>query len=114
MTHGGMAYGAAAVAARQFGASLVSPLSAAKGSISETFRKYPHLQEVLPAMGYSDLQRKELQETINAVQCDIVLNASPIDIAAILKLRHPVKRVRYELDCPELEKALRQRLEVRA
>lgn len=111
LTHGGMPYGAGVKAAEMFNAAeMVSPVSFAVGSIRETFRKYPHLLDVLPAMGYSEQQRKELQETINAVDCDLVLIATPIDLGAILQIKHPVKRVRYELECPGLKAALMRRL----
>lgn len=111
LTHGGMPYGAGVKAAEKFNAGeIVSPVGFAVGSIRDTFRKYPHLLDVLPAMGYSEQQRKELQETINAVDCDLVLIATPIDLGAILQIKHPVKRVRYELECPELKAALMRRL----
>ena len=61
-------------------------------------------------MGYSEKQRDELEQTINAVDCDLVLVATPIDLASIVKIRKPSVRVRYELSCPELEKALMARL----
>ncbi len=111
LTHGEMPYGAGAVAARANGAKqLVSPVGSAVGSMADTFRKYPHLKDVLPAMGYSEKQRDELEQTINAVDCDLVLVATPIDLASIVKIRKPSVRVRYELSCPELEKALMARL----
>jgi predicted GTPase len=98
LTHGGMAYGAGVVAARRFGAAeLVDPRPYAVGSIAETFENYPHVEELLPAMGYSDEQVAELEQTINAVDCDLVLAATPIDLRRLIDVRHPVDRVRYEL-----------------
>jgi len=98
LTHGGMAYGAGVVAARRFGAAaLVDPRPYAVGSIAETFEKYPHIVDLLPAMGYGDGQVAELEETINAVDCDLVLAATPIDLRRVIEVRHPVDRVRYEL-----------------
>ncbi len=98
LTHGGMPYGAGVVAARRFGAAeLVDPRLYAIGSIAATFEKYPHIGNLLPAMGYGDEQVAELEETINAADCDLVLIATPIDLRRIIEVRHPVDRVRYEL-----------------
>ncbi len=100
LTHGEMPYGAGVVAARQWGAAeLVDPRPYAVGSIRTTYEKYPHMTRLLPAMGYSDLQRHELEETINAVPCDLVLVATPVDLARIVKLNKPAVRVTYEIEC---------------
>ena len=113
LTHGGMAYGAGVVAAHRFGAAeLVDPRPYAVGSIAETFEAYPHIEELLPAMGYSDEQVAELEQTINAVDCDLVLAATPIDLRRLIDVRHPVDRVRYELQVigrPTLEEILKER-----
>jgi predicted GTPase len=115
LTHGGMAYGAGVVAARRFGAAeLVDPRPYAVGSIAETFEKYPHVEELLPAMGYGDEQIAELEETINAVDCDLVLVATPIDLRRLIDVRHPVDRVRYELQVigrPTLKEILTEQFE---
>jgi predicted GTPase len=98
LTHGGMPYGAGVVAARRFGAAeLVDPRPYAVGSIARTFKQYSHIGALLPAMGYGDEQVAELEETINAVDCDLVLTATPIDLRRLVDVRHPVDRVRYEL-----------------
>ncbi|MCK4367825.1 MAG: GTPase [Thermoplasmata archaeon] len=98
VTHGDMEYGAGTIAARRFGASeMVDPRPHAVGSIKETLKKYPHLGNLLPAMGYTDQQIKELEETINAVDCDVVVSGTPIDLRRILSVDKPVVRVRYEL-----------------
>jgi len=98
VTHGGMPFGAAKKAAEQFGAAVVAdPRVVAVGSIKATFQKYPHLGTALPAMGYSDQQVNELEQTINAVDCDTVLFATPIDLGSLLKIDKPAVRVRYEL-----------------
>ena len=111
LTHGGMAYGAGVEAAKKFNAKeILSPREFAVGSIRTIFQEFPHILDVLPAMGYSEEQRRDLQETINAVDCDLVLIATPIDLGAILQIKHPVKRVRYELECPELKEVLLKRL----
>jgi predicted GTPase len=98
VTHGEMAYGAGHVAARKNGAaSIVDPRRYAVGSIKETFEKYPHITEVLPAMGYGRKQMEELETTINAADCDLVLIGTPIDLGSLLKINKPAMRVRYEL-----------------
>lgn len=99
LTHGEMAYGAGVVAANRYrAAALVDPRPYATGSIQKTFEKYPHLWRVLPAMGYSDAQRHELEETIKRVPCDMVLVATPIDLARTIKLEKPSVRVSYEIE----------------
>lgn len=98
LTHGEMTFGAAHVAARQFGAAeMVDPRPYAIGSIKGTFEKYSHLTEILPAMGYGATQVSELQQTINAVDCDLVLIGTPIDLERLLKIDKPAMRVSYEL-----------------
>jgi len=112
LTHGEMPYGAGVVAARQWGAAeLVCPAPFAVGSIRGTYEKYPHLANLLPAMGYSDMQRHELEETINRVPCDLVLIATPIDLARVIHISKPSLRVTYEVEeltHPKLEEILAQ------
>jgi predicted GTPase len=99
LTHGEMAYGAGVVAANRYHASaLVDPRPYAIGSIQKTFEKFPHLWRVLPAMGYSDTQRHELEETIKRVPCELVLVATPIDLARTIRLDKPSVRVGYEVE----------------
>ena len=99
LTHGEMPYGAGIVAANHYGAAkLVDPRPFAVGSIKATFDKFPHLGKLLPAMGYSENQRHELQETIRRVPCDLVLVATPIDLARTIHLDKPSIRVRYEVE----------------
>ncbi len=99
LTHGEMAYGAGVVAAKRFGAAeIVDPRPYAVGSIIETFEKYPQTGPLLPAMGYGERQIEELEQTINATPCDLVIVATPIDLRRVLKrIAHPMDRVRYEL-----------------
>ncbi|MHC4269499.1 MAG: cyclic 2,3-diphosphoglycerate synthase [Planctomycetota bacterium] len=98
LTHGGMSYGAAVIAARQYGSSkLVDPRPFAIGSIKETFNKYPGINNLLPAMGYSQEQIHELEETINQADCDTVITGTPIDIGKIIKINKPIVRAKYEL-----------------
>ncbi|HVP91692.1 MAG TPA: cyclic 2,3-diphosphoglycerate synthase [Terriglobales bacterium] len=99
LTHGGMKYGAGIVAARKYGAAqIIDPRPFAVGSIKKTFEKYRHLDDVLPAMGYGEKQTRELAETIEAVDCDLVVSATPIDITRVIKVRKPILRVGYELE----------------
>jgi predicted GTPase len=99
LTHGEMPYGAGVVAARNWGAAeLVDPKPFAVGSIRGTFERFPHLEHLLPAMGYSVMQRHELEETINRVPCDLVLIATPIDLARVIKINKPSLRVTYEVE----------------
>lgn len=99
LTHGEMTYGAGHVAARKHGVSeIVDPRPFAVGSIRDTFEKYTHVREVLPAMGYGDKQMSELEQTINATDCDVVMIGTPIDLGRLLKINKPAVRVTYELD----------------
>jgi predicted GTPase len=105
LTHGGMAFGAGIIAARKYGAKeLVDPRLHAVGSILEVYTKFPHLGAVLPAMGYSEEQIKELEMTLNGADCDVVVVGTPIDLGRLLKLNKPVVRVRYRIE--ELDEKL--------
>lgn len=98
-THGGMDFGAGVIAARQYGvAELVDPRPFVKGEIAETFRRYPHLDRVLPAMGYGQQQLADLEATIAATDCEVVLVATPIDLGRMITIDKPWLRVTYELD----------------
>jgi predicted GTPase len=98
LTHGEMSYGAGVVAACQYGAAgQADPRPYAVGSIRATFERFPHLKGLLPAMGYSEAQRRELEETINHTPCDLVLVATPIDLARLLRLNKPSLRIGYEV-----------------
>lgn len=99
VTHGGMAYGAAALAAKRFGAAeLVDPRPYAVGSIATAFKKSPHLKDVLPAVGYSDQQLADLAATIAAVPCDVVLIGTPIDLGHVISISQPTVRVTYGIE----------------
>ena len=99
LTHGGMTFGAGIVAAKRFGASeIVDPRPYATGELKATLEKYPDLDRLLPAMGYGDVQLRELEAALNAAPADVVLAATPIDLTRILTLTKPVVRVRYELE----------------
>ena len=113
LTHGGMAYGAGWVAAKRFGAAeIVDPRPYAVGSIRETYAKYPTTGAVLPAMGYGETQIRELEETINRADADLVIIGTPIDLRRVIKIDKPSDRVRYELQVigtPTLEDLLKEK-----
>ncbi len=105
-THGGVGYGAGYIAAVENGAKeIIDPRPFAVGSIVETFKKYTHLSKVLPAMGYGKEQIKELEETINRCDADIVVSGTPIDLNRIINVNKPIVRVRYGVG-KETEKEL--------
>ncbi len=114
LTHGGMSFGAGVLAARTHGAAqLIDPRPQAVGSIAEAFRKYPHIGPVLPAMGYHPPQIRELEATIAAIDCDLILFATPIDLPRLLSIRQPTLRVRYayrDHGTPTLAEVLAARL----
>ena len=98
LTHGEMAYGAGYIAARRFGAKeIVDPRPFAVRSIAATYVKYPKTGPILPAMGYGDAQTKDLEETINNSDVDLVIIGTPIDLSRVMKIKKPFQRVRYEL-----------------
>ncbi len=110
LTHGDMKFGAGVVAALRLGAGeLVDPRPWARGRLAETFEKYPDIGTLLPAMGYGDEQKADLEATINAVECDVVVIGTPIDLSRIIKINKPTVRVGYELQeigSPNLEQVL--------
>jgi len=98
LTHGEMTIGAGVVAAQRFGAkTIVDPRPFLRGSLIDTFKKYPGIGTLLPAMGYGEKQTRDLEATINATDCDAVIIATPIDLRRLVKLNKPATRVTYEL-----------------
>ncbi|MEN4041264.1 MAG: cyclic 2,3-diphosphoglycerate synthase [Anaerolineaceae bacterium] len=98
LTHGEMAYGAGWVAARRFNAAeIVDPRRYAVRSIQDTYQKYPGTGAILPAMGYGEEMTRDLEETINKADVDLVISATPVDLTRIIKVNKPMQRVRYEL-----------------
>jgi len=99
LTHGGMSFGAGVLAATQQGAGeFVDPRPYAVGTIQQTFARYPHIGNLLPAMGYGAAQVRELEDTINRVPCDVVLIATPVDLGRIIAIKQPTCRVTYHLE----------------
>lgn len=118
LTHGQMAYGAGVLAARRHGArALADPRPHAQGSLRETFSAYPHLERVLPAQGYSPEQLKDLEATIEATPCDVVVVATPIDLSRLIRISRPVVRVTYkveEIGFPTLDSVIKEFLQEKA
>ncbi len=116
VTHGGMGYGAGYLAAKQFGAQqIIDPREFAVGSITATYKKYSMTGMVLPAMGYTDKQIKELEETINRTPCETVVIGTPIDLGRVLKINKPFVRVTYELEeisKPDLAQVIQDKLKI--
>ena len=114
LTHGGMAYGAGLVAAERFGAAdIVDPRPFAVGTLKEVFQLYPHIERVLPALGYSQEQVRDLEATINNAPCDLVLFSTPIHLCRLLSCNKPTIRVRYEYADygePTLQEVLEKRM----
>ena len=110
LTHGNMMYGAGIIAAKKYGAKkLIDPRPFATGSLVEILKLYPQIRNLLPAMGYSKSQVRELEMTINKTNADLIISGTPIDISKILKLNKPVIRVHYklqEIGKPDLNNAL--------
>ncbi|MHA1993788.1 MAG: cyclic 2,3-diphosphoglycerate synthase [Candidatus Hodarchaeales archaeon] len=99
LTHGEMKYGAGHIAAQQYKAKeIIDPRPFAIGSIKKTYQKYKHLSDVLPAMGYGEKQMKELEETINASDCETVVIGTPINLGRLLSIKKPTIRVTYDLE----------------
>jgi len=98
LTHGEMKIGAGTVAAERLGAAeIVDPRPFAKGSLVDTFKKYTHVEQVLPAMGYGKQQLKDLEATINATDCDAVIIGTPMDLNRVITINKPTTRVHYDL-----------------
>ena len=98
-THGGMPFGAGVLAAKQCGAAeLVDPRPFAVGEIAATYEQYPDIGNLLPAMGYGENQVRDLETTVNAADCDLVLIATPIDLTRIIDIERPAMRIGYSLE----------------
>jgi predicted GTPase len=114
LTHGEMEFGAGYVAARYYGAAeIVDARPHAVGSLISTFTKYPNAAQVLPAMGYGEMQVSELEQTINRIPADLVLIATPIDLGKLISINKPSQRVRYslqEIGSPTIKEAISERV----
>jgi predicted GTPase len=112
VTHGDMAYGAGYLAAKKFKAkSIIDPRPFAVGTIKKTLDKFPHLENVLPAMGYGNKQMKDLEKTIDKSDCEVVIVGTPIDLAKLLEVKKETVRVNYDIEeigKPTLDDVLRK------
>ncbi|MDH3590399.1 MAG: GTPase [Planctomycetota bacterium] len=97
-THGGMGFGAGYLAATRAGAEVIDPRPFAQGDLKRAYEDYPHLRDVVPALGYGEQQRNDLEATIAAAECDVVVVGTPIDLTRIVKIAKPVVRARYEYE----------------
>ena len=112
LTHGEMKLGAGTVAAQRLGAKeIIDPRPYAVGTIADTFRKYGHIGNLLPAMGYGEQQLKDLEETINAADCDAVIIGTPMDLSRVISINKPCTRIHYDLEevgSPDLNEILKK------
>ena len=109
LTHGGMAIGAAYVAARNAGAKVIDPRKFLVGSMKDVFEEFPQITEIVPAMGYTDKQIEDLENTLKNVKCDIILNGSPIDLSKLVNVNKPIIKVTYDIEAigaPSIESVL--------
>ncbi|MCS7244336.1 MAG: GTPase, partial [Candidatus Calescibacterium sp.] len=115
LTHGDMSFGAGYLIAKKYGCQIVSPYPYAVGSVKKTYEKYTQVREVLPAMGYFPEQIKELEETINKIEADCVIIATPFDITKLMSINKPTVFVEYYLEEEnvKLEDLIRERLKVK-
>jgi len=98
VTHGEMGFGAAYLYAKEKGANIINPRPYFKGTIKDTVSKYPHLKEVIPALGYSKKQIQELEELLNELDVDYIISATPTRLANILKINKPIIQITYEVE----------------
>ncbi|MHA1143642.1 MAG: cyclic 2,3-diphosphoglycerate synthase [Candidatus Helarchaeota archaeon] len=98
LTHGGMSYGAGYIAAMNNNAEIIDPRPYLTGTLVEVFKEFPHLAKLIPAMGYSPQQVRDLENTLNKAECDIVLDGSPIDLCKLIQCNKPVLRVTYDIE----------------
>ncbi|HLD12608.1 MAG TPA: GTPase [Candidatus Nanoarchaeia archaeon] len=97
LTHGGLSHGAGTVAAIRYKAQIIDARLFAKGSLVDVYKQYSHLGKELPAMGYGKQQVKDLQDTLNAAKCDVIIDGSPMNLQKVVKCNKPIVRVNYEL-----------------
>ncbi|MEJ2248872.1 MAG: cyclic 2,3-diphosphoglycerate synthase [Candidatus Lokiarchaeota archaeon] len=109
LTHGGMDIGAGYILAKKVGAKIVDPKPYLVGRMKEVFEEFPQITEIVPAMGYSDRQISDMQETLNNAECDVIINGSPIDLQKLIDVNKPIIKVSYDIEAiksPSIEDAL--------
>lgn len=111
LTHGGMSYGAGYVAAKENGAEIINPKPYVTGSLIKIYEEFPQISEIVPAMGYNDQQIKDMEDTINKAECDLVIDGSPIDLGKLINCNKPIVRVTYDIEAagkPTIEDILNE------
>jgi predicted GTPase len=109
LTHGNMSYGAGYVAAKNNGAIIVDPRPYLTGTMKNVFEEFPQITEIVPAMGYNDQQIKDMEDTLNNTEADVIIDGSPIDLAKLIKSNKPIVRVSYDIEAiksPTIEEVL--------
>ena len=109
LTHGNMSYGAGYVAAKNNGAIIVDPRPYLSGSMKTLFEEFPQITEIVPAMGYNDQQIKDMEDTLNKAEAEVIIDGSPIDLEKLIKINKPIVRVSYDIEAiksPTIEEML--------
>jgi predicted GTPase len=109
LTHGNMSYGAGFVAATNSGAIIIDPKPYITGTMKKLFEEFPQITQIVPAMGYNDHQIKDMEDTLNKADCDIIIDGSPIDLGKLIKANKPIIRVTYDIEpisSPTIEETL--------
>ncbi|MHA2183290.1 MAG: GTPase, partial [Promethearchaeota archaeon] len=109
LTHGNMSYGAGYVAAKNSGATIVDPRPYLAGSMKTLFKEFPQITEIVPAMGYNDQQIKDMEDTLNNAEAEVIIDGSPIDLEKLIKSNKPIVRVSYDIEAiksPTIEEML--------
>jgi len=109
LTHGNMAYGAGYVAAKNNGAIIVDPRPYLTGTMKNLFEEFPQITEIIPAMGYNDQQIKDMEDTLNKAEAEVIIDGSPIDLEKLIKSNKPIVRVSYDIEAiksPTIEEVL--------
>ncbi len=109
LTHGNMAYGAGYVAAKNNGAVIVDPRPYLTGTMKTVFEEFPQITEIVPAMGYNDQQIKDMEDTLNKAEAEVIIDGSPIDLEKLIKSNKPIVRVSYDIEAiksPKIEEVL--------
>jgi predicted GTPase len=109
LTHGELSWGAGYLAAKNSGAEIIDPRPYLTGSMKEVFEEFPQISDIVPAMGYNDQQIRDMEETLNKAECDIIVDGSPIDLGKLINSNKPIVRVKYDIqniESPTIEEVL--------
>jgi len=109
LTHGGMPTGVGTAAAIKYHAKkIIDPRKYAVGSIKATFKKFPHLKDAIPAMGYSKKQLRELEQSINKTPCDVIIDSTPSDLGKLIKIKKKMIYTTYDMDANDMQPVFRK------